>query len=109
MRVPWGQRRSTWAGRQLLRSGRSPRDRRLGGKEALSTNRRPVWRQASPSCTSSWWVKPAPLLATLVSEVDGGEGVSALMHDEEGALRRTGEDCCSQGAKRATLEGSVWS
>lgn len=51
----------------------------------------------------------APLLATLVSQVDDGEGMCGLTHDEEGALRRTGEDRCSQVAKRVMLEGSVGS
>lgn len=38
----------------------------------------------------------APRLAVLVSQVDDGEGVSGLTHDEVGAPRRTGEDRCSQ-------------
>lgn len=38
----------------------------------------------------------APLVAVLVSQVDDGEGVSGLTHDEVGAPRRTGEGRCSQ-------------
>lgn len=48
----------------------------------------------------------APLLATLVSQADDGEGMSGLTHDVEGLLRRTGEDGCSQVSKRVTLQGS---
>lgn len=51
----------------------------------------------------------APLLATLVSQVDDGEGMFGLTHDEDGAVGRMREDRCSQAVKRVTLEGSVWS
>ena len=41
-----GRSHSTWASRQLLRSGRSPRDWLFGGK-VLSTNSLPLRRQLS--------------------------------------------------------------
>lgn len=46
----------------------------------------------------------APLLAVLVSQVDNGEGMSGLTHDEVGAWRRTGGERCSQEVENDSEE-----